>query len=104
MLDEVAQTLLSHPELLRILVQGHTSEEGTSEHNLDLSRRRAQAVWQALLDRGVEPGRGVDEDQALQGLHQRGLPFRIHRYLRQIILHRCAPWRAKRRRVVPGSD
>ncbi len=36
-----------------IAVEGHTDTVGTQEYNLDLSRRRAQAVQQALVSQGV---------------------------------------------------
>lgn len=36
-----------------IAVEGHTDTVGTQDYNLDLSRRRAQAVQQALVSQGV---------------------------------------------------
>lgn len=56
-LDEVAATLLAHPELLRIEVQGHTDDLGAVEVNLGLSEQRARAVAAALVSRGVAPER-----------------------------------------------
>jgi outer membrane protein OmpA-like peptidoglycan-associated protein len=58
-LEEVAATLQSHPELARIEVQGHTDDSGTPAHNQQLSEQRAQAVREALIRIGVEPGRLV---------------------------------------------
>ncbi|MBL7826764.1 MAG: OmpA family protein [Saprospiraceae bacterium] len=51
-LDSLAVFLKSYPKV-RIGIGGHTDDVGTDEFNLDLSERRAQAVRQFLLDRGV---------------------------------------------------
>ncbi len=56
-LDEVANTLLAHPEVLRVEVQGHTDNVGGVAYNQDLSSRRAAAVVAALVERGVAPER-----------------------------------------------
>lgn len=57
LLEQVASTLLLHPEIQRIEVQGHTDNRGTEVYNLDLSQRRAEAVRAYLVRRGVEPAR-----------------------------------------------
>ncbi|MBW2256619.1 MAG: OmpA family protein, partial [Deltaproteobacteria bacterium] len=56
-LAEVAATILSQPRIVRVEVQGHTDNTGGAAYNLDLSQRRAQAVVDALADRGVAPER-----------------------------------------------
>lgn len=38
----------------QILVEGHTDEWGSDEYNLRLGERRAQAVREALINRGVD--------------------------------------------------
>ena len=53
-LDDVATTLLSHPEL-RLEVAGHTDSEGDDAYNLDLSQRRAESVRTYLVSRGIDP-------------------------------------------------
>jgi len=55
-LERVAQVLRDFPET-RIRVEGHTDERGSAEHNMQLSERRAQAVSNALIQRGVDPMR-----------------------------------------------
>jgi outer membrane protein OmpA-like peptidoglycan-associated protein len=40
-----------------IVIEGHTSDEGTEEYNQDLSERRAQAVVTDLVRRGLSQGR-----------------------------------------------
>ncbi|MCB9674026.1 MAG: OmpA family protein [Alphaproteobacteria bacterium] len=55
LLDEVANTLLSNPEIIRVEVQGHSDNVGNLAYNLTLSQRRAESVKRALVDRGVAP-------------------------------------------------
>lgn len=40
-----------------IVIEGHTSSEGTEAYNRQLSERRAQAVVASLVKRGIAPGR-----------------------------------------------
>lgn len=42
---------------MEIDLRGFTDNRGDPAHNLDLSRRRAHAVRQWLVDRGIDPGR-----------------------------------------------
>ena len=51
-LDEAIKTLQQNPEL-SIEVEGHTCNIGTSEYNLALGERRANAVREYLTSRGV---------------------------------------------------
>jgi outer membrane protein OmpA-like peptidoglycan-associated protein len=51
-LDEAIKTLQQNPEL-RIEVEGHTCNIGTSEYNLALGERRANAVREYLASRGI---------------------------------------------------
>ncbi len=53
LLEEVADVLLTHPEIQRILVEGHTDARATEAYNFDLSRRRAASVKEFLLDSGI---------------------------------------------------
>jgi outer membrane protein OmpA-like peptidoglycan-associated protein len=53
LLDEVAQVLTQHPEMLKIEVQGHTDNRGSAALNKKLSQARADAVRKALVERGV---------------------------------------------------
>lgn len=58
-LEQVATVLKSRPAITRVRVEGHTDDRGNDTYNLDLSQRRAAAVRQFLIDRGVEAERLV---------------------------------------------
>ena len=72
-LDAVAATLEGNPDIQLIEVQGHTDERGNDAYNLDLSTRRAAAVKQYLIDKGIDKGRlesqGYGETQPLDKRH-----------------------------------
>jgi outer membrane protein OmpA-like peptidoglycan-associated protein len=51
-LDEAVRAMADNPEL-KIEIEGHTCSIGTAEYNLALGERRAQAVRDYLLSRGV---------------------------------------------------
>jgi predicted CXXCH cytochrome family protein len=55
-LKEVVEYLKSHPEK-RIEIIGHTDEIGTSIYNMELSRKRAEAVKKLICDQGILPDR-----------------------------------------------
>lgn len=54
-LSDVAAILKRNPG--RVEISGHTDSTGTPEHNLELSRLRAESVAQYLVSRGIEAGR-----------------------------------------------
>jgi len=55
-LDEAARVFQEYPKTA-IVVQGHTDSTGSEQHNEELSVRRAQAVENYLVARGVDPAR-----------------------------------------------
>jgi len=57
LVDEIAQVLKDHPEVLKVEVQGHTDNTGSDDLNRRLSDARAKAVMAALVQRGVEKER-----------------------------------------------
>ena len=72
-LDAVAATLQGNPSILQVEVQGHTDERGDDAYNLDLSDRRAHAVKDYLVGKGVDEKRltaqGYGETQPLDRNH-----------------------------------
>ena len=57
LLDEIAQTLVDHPEIELIRIEGHADRRGSKSYNLDLSERRADAVRARLIGQGVQTDR-----------------------------------------------
>jgi outer membrane protein OmpA-like peptidoglycan-associated protein len=51
-MDRLAEFMNANPER-RLLVEGHTDSRGTDEFNKELSAERADAVTEALVERGV---------------------------------------------------
>lgn len=90
LVDAVAQRMREHPELERVQVEGHTDPTGKPGHNLDLSKRRAASVRDALVARGVfaerltttghgdtRPLPGVDKKSKKDHARLRRVEFRI---------------------------
>jgi outer membrane protein OmpA-like peptidoglycan-associated protein len=67
-IDRTAGVLNRYPQTT-ILVAGHTDSKGSETYNQQLSERRAQAVRDALVNRGVDPRRlrviGFGESQPI---------------------------------------
>ena len=57
LLREISRTLQLHPELLRIRIEGHTDDTGDAARNDVLSRERALAVRDWLVEHGVAASR-----------------------------------------------
>jgi len=49
--------LLEKNPNLKIEISGHTDNQGTADHNLELSRNRAGAVFEFLVSRGIDKDR-----------------------------------------------
>jgi outer membrane protein OmpA-like peptidoglycan-associated protein len=58
-LDRLAQVLLEHPEIQRVIIEGHTDTVGTEFHNSTLSQARADTVRRYLIEKGVPSQRLV---------------------------------------------
>lgn len=84
MLDDAAEILRGYDNL-QIEIAGHTDDSGSAEHNRQLSRLRAAAVRQYLIDAGIE----------VQSLTARG-----YGEARPIASNKNDADRAKNRRVV----
>jgi outer membrane protein OmpA-like peptidoglycan-associated protein len=57
LIDQIAEILKSHPNVLKVRVDGHTDSRGNRVANTRLSRQRAEAVVRALVARGVSRSR-----------------------------------------------
>lgn len=57
LLDQIGLVLKARPEVKKVRIEGHTDSDGDDAENLDLSKRRARAVLDALVARGVEAAR-----------------------------------------------
>lgn len=55
-IDRIAQIMIQYPQT-RIQVEGHTDSQGSDASNMELSRRRANSVMNALVQRGVDSSR-----------------------------------------------
>lgn len=55
-MDRIAQFMQQNPDT-KVLIEGHTDSTGSEERNEQLSQERADAVAQALAERGVDPSR-----------------------------------------------
>ena len=53
-IDAVAATLIGNPQITMIEIQGHADERSSDEYNIRLTRDRAAAVLEALVQRGVD--------------------------------------------------
>jgi len=59
MLGEVAEVIKAHPEITLVAVEGHADLNEGERAADDISRRRAEAVRDQLVAKGVESGRLV---------------------------------------------
>ena len=55
-LEEVKSILMANPNGT-VLIQGHASEDGGSEYNMNLSRKRAESVKNKLIELGIDSSR-----------------------------------------------
>ncbi len=68
LLEELTMVLKLCPQA-RLVIEGHTDDQGLVENNLELSQRRAEAVMQFFVVRGISlsrlSARGYGEEQPL---------------------------------------
>jgi len=59
LLDEVAKALSDHPEIKKVRIEGHTDSRAGDKYNKGLSKRRADAVLDYLVGKGIAKKRLV---------------------------------------------
>jgi OmpA-OmpF porin, OOP family len=64
-LNQVLAILKAHPEVTKLEIQGHTSSEGGYDYNMRLSSDRTRAVYQWLVDHGIDGQRLVPKGYGL---------------------------------------
>jgi len=55
-IDQLSNFMKKYPDR-KINIEGHTDSVGSAEYNLTLSRRRAESVKKALVEKGIETSR-----------------------------------------------
>jgi outer membrane protein OmpA-like peptidoglycan-associated protein len=63
--------------LRRMKLVGHADPRGSSQHNVDLSRRRVEAVRDELRRKGIRVPITIEWKGASQRFDVRGLPYRV---------------------------
>jgi peptidoglycan-associated lipoprotein len=100
-LDEAAEKLRNHPEVA-LYVDGHTDAQGTTEYNMSLGDRRADAVVSYLNRSGVESKRLTkvsfgEESPLVKGggemanAENRRVEYRLMRGEVELVLEETAP-------------
>ncbi|MFO0758717.1 MAG: OmpA family protein [Byssovorax sp.] len=57
-LEDVAELLITHPELREVKIEGHTDVRASDAYNMNLSQRRVNSVMKYLVEeRGIDPSR-----------------------------------------------
>ena len=56
-LDQVVSALLEHPEFTRVRVEGHWDDSGAADKRIEITQKRAKAVMDYLVSRGISPKR-----------------------------------------------
>ena len=54
--EKVKEILMANPNGV-VLIQGHASEDGGSEYNMSLSKKRAESVKSKLIELGIDSSR-----------------------------------------------
>jgi OmpA-OmpF porin, OOP family len=61
LLQEIADVLKAHSDILKVRVEGYTDNRGSAKLNLKVSRARAAAVVKWMVDHGIDPNRLISE-------------------------------------------
>jgi len=84
-IKRASELLRDNPDL-KVIVTGYTSPEGTRAHNQDLGNRRAVAVRQHFIDRGVPQDQiAVQNYTAEDPEHKQAIPEKDYKEQRAVI-------------------
>ena len=70
LLDNIAEVLQAHPEILLVEVEGHADPRGSEAFNLKLSHRRAVSVVAYLVSKGVDKDRLIAKERGEAALER----------------------------------
>ncbi|MDO8494189.1 MAG: OmpA family protein [Deltaproteobacteria bacterium] len=56
-IDDVAEVMRRNPQVTKVRIEGHTDDVGSDIYNQKLSQRRAEAVREYMIGKGIEPHR-----------------------------------------------
>lgn len=54
LLDEIAAVLRANPKIGLVEIQAHTDSRGRDEYNLEISQKRADAIYGYLIGKGID--------------------------------------------------
>ncbi len=70
LLDQIAKVLAEHPEIVKVIIEGHTDDRGPLDFNRTLSQQRADSVRDYLVGKGLAKERfetvGYGPDRPVQ--------------------------------------
>ena len=56
-IEHVVDVMIEHADIKKVVIEGHTDNQGAYYYNKDLSSRRAQSVYRYMVAKGIDPGR-----------------------------------------------
>ena len=90
-IKEIAKAMDALPPGEKFLIEGHTCDLGTDEHNKQLSEKRADKVCAALVALGVRADRLLALGFGESEVPQTGLTEKQRAQHRKVVIYKCAP-------------